>query len=113
MNYSIILTESFKKQVKNLFKKYHSLKNDLAMFEKELSINPFIGSDLGNNARKIRLAISSKNKGKRGGARIITYNLVVDIEDTEIYLLSIYDKGKKDAISQQEIEDLKKQNDLA
>jgi hypothetical protein len=112
MNYSIIPTDSFKKQVKALLKKYHSLKDDLNLFEKELSKNPHWGTDLGSNSRKIRLAINSKNKGKRGGARIITYNLIIDIEETEIYLLSIYDKGEQDSISKQEIEDLKKQNNL-
>ena len=74
--------------------------------------NPTMGVDLGNNSRKIRIAISSKNKGKSGGARIITYQLIISIEKSKIYLLSIYDKGKQDSISKKEIEDLKKQNNL-
>ena len=39
------------------------------------------GIDLGNNIRKIRIAIKSKNKGKSGGARVITYNLIASIQD--------------------------------
>jgi mRNA-degrading endonuclease RelE of RelBE toxin-antitoxin system len=112
MNYEIIYTKKFERELKALYKKYRSLKEDLNIFEKELRENPYIGDNLGNNVRKIRIAINSKNKGKSGGARIITYDLVVDIENTEIYLLSIYDKSEKDSISKQEIEELKKENNL-
>ena len=41
--------------------------------EPELFENPFMGIDLGKHLRKIRLAITSKGKGKSGGARVITY----------------------------------------
>jgi mRNA-degrading endonuclease RelE of RelBE toxin-antitoxin system len=112
MNYEIVYTKKFERELKALYKKYRTLKEDLDIFEKELKENPYIGDNLGNNVRKIRIAITSKNKGKSGGARIITYDLVVDIENTEIYLLSIYDKNEKDSISKQEIEELKKENGL-
>ena len=50
-----------------------------------------MGTSLGNNTYKIRLAIKSKGRGKSGGARIISY--VID-KDLEIYLLAIYDKSE-------------------
>jgi hypothetical protein len=112
MNYKIVATKTFRREAKIISKKYHSLKSDLLSFKEELLENPYIGADLGYNSRKIRIAITSKNKGKSGGARIITYNLIVNIEETKIYLLSIYDKSEKDSISKQEIEELKKENDL-
>ncbi|MCL1946883.1 MAG: type II toxin-antitoxin system RelE/ParE family toxin [Chitinivibrionia bacterium] len=46
------------------------------------------------------MAISSKRKGKSGGARIITY--FVD-KDNIVYLLSIYDKSEEANISDNEI----------
>ena len=49
---------------------------------------------------KIRLAISSKGKGKSGGARVITY---VQVNEEIVLLLSIYNKGEKDAIPDKEI----------
>jgi hypothetical protein len=107
MNYAIISTDYFDKGVKSLAKKYHSLVDDLEFFKKELLKNPTMGSDLGNSIRKVRVAITSKNKGKRGGARIITCNMLVDVENTKIYLLAIYDKGAQNAISKKEIEHLK------
>ena len=107
MNYKIVTTEGFTKEIKFLHKKYPSLIDDLKKFKKELLENPEIGDKLGENARKIRMAIASKGKGKRGGARIITCNVLISIENTNIYLLTIYDKGEKDSITEKEIKKLK------
>ena len=112
MNYKIVSTDDFDKNVKRLSKKYHSLKVDLIAFQEELRKTPTMGDDLGDNTRKVRMAITSKGKGKRGGARIITCNILIDVENTKIYLLSIYDKGEQDSISSNEIEILKRRNGL-
>ncbi|OAV68788.1 hypothetical protein Barb6_02064 [Bacteroidales bacterium Barb6] len=112
MNYKIVVTPAFQQNAKVLGKKYHSIKEDLLLFEKNLQLNPYMGIDLGGGVRKIRIAITSKNKGKRGGARIITYHFIVNMDETKIYLLSIYDKSEKDSISKQEIENIKKENGL-
>ncbi|MFV0346359.1 MAG: type II toxin-antitoxin system RelE/ParE family toxin [Bacteroidales bacterium] len=103
----IELSEHFKKEAKRLSKrlskKYPSLKAEFAELFAELEVNPTFGTPLGNNVYKIRLAIASKNKGKSGGARIISY---VQVDDHTILLLSIYNKGKKDSISDKEIKEL-------
>jgi mRNA-degrading endonuclease RelE of RelBE toxin-antitoxin system len=112
MNYLIATTDDFDKEVKRLSKKYRSLKTDLAFFEKELLKNPTMGDDLGNNTRKIRMAIASKNKGKSGGARIITCHILVDIINTDIYLLTIYDKSEQESISEKKIQQLKEKAGL-
>ena len=62
----------FQKDSKRLGKKYRSLPKDLAQLIDELKANPYLGTDLGDNVRKIRLGIASKGKGKRGGARVLT-----------------------------------------
>jgi mRNA-degrading endonuclease RelE of RelBE toxin-antitoxin system len=105
MSYNIIAVPSFKKELKKLAKKYHSLKSDLADLFETLEVNPEQGIALGNNCYKIRLAISSKNKGKSGGARLIT-NFV--IADSIVYLLSIYDKSEKENLSDKELRELLK-----
>ena len=112
MNYQTVTTKDFDKQVRLLSKKYRSLKTDLKAFEKELLANPTMGDDLGDNVRKVRMAIASKNKGKSGGARIITCTVLVDVINTDIYLLTIYDKGEKESISKREIKYLKEKNGL-
>ena len=103
MSYNIVAVPTFKKELKRLAKKYHSIKTDLAILFESLEKNPEQGTFLGKNCYKIRLSISSKNKGKSGGARIIT-NIVI-AEET-VFLLSIYDKSEKDNLTDKELEDL-------
>ena len=87
----VTFTPEFKREYKKLAKKYASLDEDMKEFIEELQENPMLGTSLGNDAFKIRLAISSKNKGKSDGARIITYFVT---QENEIFLLSIYDKSE-------------------
>jgi mRNA-degrading endonuclease RelE of RelBE toxin-antitoxin system len=94
MNHIFIPTPTFERSYKRLIKKYHSLKTDLEEFKKEYDENPDIGSDLGRGFRKIRIAIKSKNSGKRGGARIITYNVCIKTENKVVILVEIYDKSE-------------------
>jgi hypothetical protein len=112
MNYVIETVEAFENNFKRLLKKYHSLDDDFELLKEELLKNPTMGDDLGGNTRKVRMAIASKNKGKRGGARVITCTVLVDVVNSEIYLLTIYDKGEQDSISKKEIKKLKKDNGL-
>jgi len=52
------------------------------------------------------LAVSSKGKGKSGGARVIT---CVVIKDTEVHLLTIYDKSEKEDITAKELKKIREQ----
>ena len=99
----ITFTPEFKREYKRLSKKYISLDEDMKELIKELQENSMLGTSLGSNAFKIRLAISSKNKGKSGGARIITYFIT---EENEVFLLSIYDKSEQENISDKAIKAL-------
>ena len=54
---------------KNSKKKYPSLFKDIDQLTESLQENPTIGKPLGKDCYKIRMAISSKNQGKSGGAR--------------------------------------------
>jgi mRNA-degrading endonuclease RelE of RelBE toxin-antitoxin system len=103
MNYSVIAIPKFRKELKQLAKKYPSLKNDISILFDSLETNPTQGTSIGNNCYKIRLAISSKGKGKSGGARIIT-NVVVT--EKEVYLLSIYDKSDKESLTDKELKEI-------
>lgn len=109
MNYSIIITPPFKKEVKRLSKKYLSLKGDLQILQEELLNNPKTGANLGSGIRKVRMSIGSKGRGKSGGARVITVTVVVNVEETEINLLFIYDKAERENITAGEIKALIKE----
>lgn len=103
MSYSVKSIKVFEKQAKRLSKKYLSLKNELRQLVIELKENPEQGTPIGKRCFKIRLAISSKNKGKSGGARVITNFFLTD---GTVYLLSIYDKSEKDDLTVNELEEL-------
>lgn len=100
MNYNIIAVPTFKKELKKLAKKYRSLKTDLVALFDTLETNPTQGIALGNNCYKIRITITSKGKGKSGGARVIT-NFI--IAENTVFLISIYDKSEKDNLSDKEL----------
>lgn len=112
MNYNVRLSERFKKEAKRLSKRYPSLKDDLAALGNELLKNPLIGTDLGSGIRKVRLAIKSKGKGKSGGARVITYTVVANVEEGFIYLITLYDKSESASLSIESIKDLIKESGL-
>ena len=103
MNYNISSIPLFNRQAKRLAKKYPSLKIDLSELIQSLVIEPQQGKALGNNFYKVRLAISSKGKGKSGGARVITY---LKVTATTVYLSAIYDKSVKNTISDIELEQI-------
>lgn len=103
MSYEVVVIPSFKKQLKKLAKKYPSIKTDFALLVEALEQAPTKGKALGNRCYKVRMAISSKGKGKSGGARVITY---VQVTETTVYLLSIFDKSDKVSISTDEIKEL-------
>ena len=103
MSYNIKAIPKFEKNLKKLAKKFPSLKAEYIDLIKSLKENPEQGTSLGRNCYKIRLAIASKNKGKSGGARVIT-NFV--IKDDTVYLLSIYDKSDKESLSNKELTEL-------
>lgn len=111
MNVRVKAADSFKRLAKSLLRKYQSLKAELEKLESELLSNPAMGTPLGNNAYKIRLAIRSKGKGKSGGARVITYlqseiivrTDVVKEKFTIVSLIAIYDKSEVESISNKEL----------
>ena len=100
MAYRVDVTAHFKKQAKRLIKKFPSLKSEISGLIALLEQEPVQGNPLGNNCFKIRLAISSKGRGKSGGAGIISY---VHFKGGKVFLLTIYDKSEQADVSDDEI----------
>ncbi len=101
MSYNINFTSLFAKELKQLAKKYPSIKSDVSNLGIELKNNPLMGIALGKNFYKIRMNIRSKMKGKSGGARVITF---VQIIDKNIFMIAIYDKSEFENISDKELQ---------
>ena len=108
MNCNIETYPPFDKAVKKLGKRYKSLKKDLTKLTMDLKENPQMGIDLGNGFRKIRMAISSKGKDKSGGARVITFVIILSEDDANVALVYIYDKSDRENITDKELLTLRK-----
>jgi len=105
----IIPTPEFVKQVKKLAKSYKQIAKDLESLKQRLLKNPKSGIELGNKCFKIRLANSSIPTGKSGGFRVITYYFD---KKNIVRLLLIYSKTEKENISDRELIEILKNNDL-
>ena len=78
------ISEDFRTSYKQLKKRHKSLDDDFERLLNSLLQNPMQGVELFGGARKIRLAITSKGRGKSGGARVI---IRVRIVQDELQLL--------------------------
>jgi hypothetical protein len=99
----LLLPMALRSMPKGHCKKHRSLKSDLNMLIHSLEENPTQGEPLGKDCYKVRMAITSKGKGKSGGSRVIT---CVKIVNQTAYLLTIYDKSDKENISDKELDEL-------
>lgn len=103
-----ITTPIFDRQLKRLAKKHRSILADVTAKVRELLENPHEGESLGQSCYKVRMAITSKGKGKSGGSRLVT---CVKIEKDIIFMLSIYDKSEREDLEDSELDLLLKQID--
>ena len=97
----------FERRAKVMAKRYKSFPSDYNLFLNELEDHPFSGESLGHHTYKNRMSIASKGKGKSGGARVITYNVHQKSSDEIIItLMTIYDKGEINNVSDAYLRDL-------
>ena len=67
MNYRVKASATFKRNIKNLGKRYASIADDYACLLDELEKNPGLGVDLGGGLRKIRMANIYRDSLRGGG----------------------------------------------
>lgn len=102
------MSEDFRAAYKRLKKRHRSLETDFERLLASLLINPLQGVELEDGVRKVRIAISSKGRGKSGGARVI---IRIRLIDDELQLLYIYDKSDFDNINETYLRDVIKRMD--
>lgn len=102
------MSEDFRVAYKRLKKRHKSLENDFERLLGSLLQNPMQGVELEDGVRKVRLAISSKGRGKSGGARVI---IRIRIVADELQLLYIYDKSDFGNISDAYLRDIMQRMD--
>lgn len=103
------ISEDFRAAYKKLKKRHKSLEQDFEHLLASLLQDPIQDVELEGGARKVRLAISSKGRGKSGGARVI---IRVRIVADELQLLYIYDKADFGSISDVYLRDIMKRMDF-
>ena len=60
----------------------------------------------------MRFPIASKVKGKSGGARVITHTVLMETNEADITLVTIYDMSDQASITNKELKQLIKKNGL-
>lgn len=90
------MSDDFRASYKQLKKRHKSLEADFERLLASLLVNPMQGVELSGGVRKVRMAITSKGRGKSGGARVI---IRVRIVHDELQLLYIYDKADMENVS--------------
>jgi len=103
------MSEDFRAAYKRLKKRHKSLEKDFEQLLASLLVNPMQGVELEGGARKVRLSITSKGRGKSGGARVI---IRVRIVADELQLLYIYDKADFENINDAFLRDVMKRMEM-
>jgi hypothetical protein len=110
MSFEIYVSENFRKQAKRLIRKYPSLKKELSVLYDNLVMKHDLGTPLGKNCFKIRIAVKSKGRGKSGGLRVITWLIYrtgkINNKNTHINMVSIYDKSEYENVSDTKLQEL-------
>jgi mRNA-degrading endonuclease RelE of RelBE toxin-antitoxin system len=94
----------FRKDIKNLRKRYRSIEDDIQPLIEQLKTGETLGDRIAGNdytVYKVRVKNSDVNRGQSGGYRVIYYIRTA----TTILLVKIYSKSDRDDIGNEEVED--------
>jgi mRNA-degrading endonuclease RelE of RelBE toxin-antitoxin system len=108
MTVTIAYTGEFKRNLRQLLKKYPQIRNDIEPVLQTLQQDELLGDRIQQNSYcvyKVRVKNLTAQTGKSGGYRIIYYLQT----QTEIVLLTIYSKSEQSDISSAEIKRIIKQ----
>jgi|SaaInlStandDraft_6_1057023.scaffolds.fasta_scaffold04788_10 mRNA-degrading endonuclease RelE of RelBE toxin-antitoxin system len=111
MSYIVNTTQSFRRDVKQLHKKYKKIALSIKPLISKLENGELEGNKVPNvDALIFKVRISNKDLhgGKQGGFRVIYYVL----KNETIYLMAIYAKTTKENINSKEINNLLKKIEL-
>ena len=90
MTYKVETTENFRKEAKNLIRKYPSLRHELQQLETQLSVNPLTGTPLGNDIYKIRTF--HQIQGERETRRSKNYYKSYSYQENRVFVLYLFER---------------------
>ena len=94
----VFFTPEFKRNLRTLAKKYHSIRSDIHPFIEQIQRGEFAGNQVqgtGYTIYKIRIRNSDAGRGKRGGYRVIYYLKTA----SAVILVTIYSKTEQSDIT--------------
>lgn len=103
MTLEIFYSDTFKRNVRKLVKKYSRLPNDVDSFIQKLQTGEISGDlikHVGFDIYKARIKNSNNQKGKSAGYRVIYYFK----KEEQLFLMTIYSKSEQADISTAEIQ---------
>jgi mRNA-degrading endonuclease RelE of RelBE toxin-antitoxin system len=104
-NTQILFSRTFKRQLRDLAKRYRQIKSDLTPIIDQIQTGELIGDQISGTGFlviKVRIKNSDIKKGKSAGYRLIYH----PTSPSEVLLLSIYSKSDLDNISAEEIKEI-------
>ena len=110
MTNTVEVSPEFKRDIKPLAKKYHTLRQSIEHLVESLIENPYLGVSYGSSMFKVRLSDKSKGSGKSGGFRVLYYHLEKTEDGITILLTNIYDKSEMGTIKKDDA--VKQLNDI-
>ncbi len=102
---TIEYTSEFKRNIRQLSKKYQSIQSDIQNIIDELQFGNFLGEQVpgtGFTIYKVRVRNSDNQRGKSGGYRVIYFLK----QRSSIILVTIYSKSEQSDISMKEIRNI-------
>ena len=100
----IRFSPEFKHNLRQLAKRYRSIRSDVESFTEQLLVGETPGDQIagtGYTLYKVRLKNSDNNKGKSAGYRVVYYLQTAD----ELALITIYSKSDQSDVSSDELRD--------
>lgn len=91
----------------SVFQKYAAViwtSDELDQFVNWIALNPLAGDVIPGSGGLRKVRWSASGRGKRGGARVIYYNL---LQDGTVWLLMAYTKAKLDNLSPNVLKELR------
>jgi mRNA-degrading endonuclease RelE of RelBE toxin-antitoxin system len=101
----VFFTPEFKRNLRTLAKKYHSIRSDVQPLIEQIQQGEFVGNQVqgtGYTVYKVRLRNSDATRGKSGGYRVIYYLKTV----SAVVLITIYSKTEQSDISSAKIKQI-------
>lgn len=104
MNYDVLFSNHFEKELKKLKKKYRNIGSDLTSLIATLQNGELVGTPIPecyNKLYKTRVKSTDMKKGKSGSYRTVYY---VIYSSLKMHFLTIYTKNQKENITKEELE---------